>query len=214
MAIRRVPAPFTLHATKVATGDSDLDEFDVKLLRKAFELIDDNIQFVKNYYDRHAPDVSQTCHVTRLTGGDFWYPKPMIYETTYNASWIATNLYGSRYLLFDRGWLQGVKNSYQATSSSSKRACLVLEVARLIVHETSHSCWLPENFADLVDYYFGRAVAKDQGLVGTEFCCCDEALEGGYDEWDYDGRLVSEDPNYQGLGQDEAVSPTEAACGS
>lgn len=78
----------------------------------------------------------------------------------------------------------------------------------------SHSCWLPENSADLMDYYFGRAVAKDQGLVGTEFCCCDEALEGGYDEWDYDGGLVSDDPNYQVLGQNEAVSPTEAACGS
>ncbi len=203
---------FCAYVVDEGGGDSDLEEFDVKLLREAFELIDDNIQFVKNYYDRHAPDVSQTCHVTRLTGGDFWYPTPMVYETsTGGGSWAATNIYGSRYMLFNRRLFQGLKNEYQSTSKSDWRACLVIELARIIVHETAHSCWLGENFADLVDFYFCRAVAKDKGLVGTQFCCCNAPLEGGYDEEDYFAKAVSDDEAFYRLAMLDGAPP-EAAC--
>ncbi len=188
---------------------ADLEDSDIEILRLAYDLINDNIDYVSDYYTRHTDGMSSHCHVTRLSGGDWVYPKSMIDETLTNTSWNATNLWGSRYMLIDRALLQGAFNDYKAASSESVRTCIIMSIACLLVHETAHSCWLGENFAALVGYYFGRRFVNDRGL-GSVKQCCSNPLSKGYDESSYSG-LVRDDPDYLQV-QDDGKNPLGVAC--
>lgn len=191
-------------------GDDDIESDDIAMLVRAYDLINTNIDYVEDYYILHAPTISSHCHVTRLTGGDWAYPKTMIYETRTEVAWNAANLYGSRYMLIDWMFLKGASNLYNGASNNTKK-CAVMGLARLIVHETAHGCWAGENFALLVSSYFGRRYVNDRGLDTDSDCCARKALSRGYDEPSYFGRDVGNDP-YYAQSQDDGDDPPRLTC--
>lgn len=136
-----------------------------------------------------------------LRGGSFWYPKTMIRQTTNDdVGFYATNLWGSRYLLFNWAYLRGYSNEFYLASQVEDQDSLVLSLAQIIVHEVGHSCMYGEEIPKIMAYYFGRAVAKDPSnyLIGaSSFCCVNDALNDGYDPSSYSGGGdVYDDPNY------------------
>ena len=183
-------------------GDEDLEPGDVAMLKLAFDMINDNTAALHDFFDRHT-SVSSVCPLTRLTGGDGWYPRLMIYEYIGDLKANAATFPGSRYVKFSWQYLRALRNSWNdhdVKGGDDVQACIVLALARTLVHEATHTCYLGEVSGNLIEYYFARRVAKARGLVGTKFCCADKALQGGYDVSDYaDADAVRGDPNYQSV---------------
>lgn len=195
-------------------GDADIESDDQDMLDLAYDMINDYMYAVEGWFRKHST-ASDTCPTTRLSGGDFWYPKSMIYETVSTPSWNATNLYGSRYMLINWAYLKAFTNTYKANSGNSDvQDCVVLGLARTIVHETFHSCWITSEISPtLAAYYFGRVVAKDKGITSTSYCCASAALAGGYKESGYTSlEDVEDDANYERVGKDTSGTPVLVDC--
>ena len=190
-------------------GGQEVEEDNRDMLDRAYDLINDHIDYVQDYQDGYLSG-STDCMVDRLTGGTSSTGASLIRESESNHSWNATNLWGSRYMLIAANYLNGVTNSYEdETSNSDEQTCVTLALSRTIVHETAHSCWrTSEELAYIIEYYFARSVSKYYSITTEDWCCTPDPLEDGYDAADYTG---TSDVKAAG---DHWVGPVESSSGT
>lgn len=198
-------------------GDADIESDDIRMLQLAYELLNENLEDVQVFFDLHGNGADPGCILTRLSGGDLAFPRTMIYESVdRDVDFNATTAPASRYIQFNWATLKGFSNAYADANSADERRCVVLSLARILLHETGHSCLMSENFCFLMDYHFRRRVAKREGLTATRFCCSHEAPEGGYDEDNYAWfgfkGDVEHDPHWEKLQLDADSDPPALTC--
>ncbi len=170
-------------ATEFCYLDPDFLDSGEFIITKAMAQINENVDIVEDFFDRYrnvlGARVSGSCVVNLVTAASR-FAGYLHFERVDRTGrpcgsekkWLACTVPGAVVIQLAQQFVGAVFNSRAAHTCSSGDgdcACVVAELAALILHETCHSCLLDEIPAYLLAAHYKTEFARAKGH--TSSCC-------------------------------------------
>lgn len=156
-------------------GHNDLRDNHVEVLEEAFIQINDNLEFVEDYYklSGHKKRRDGKCIIKRLTGKNKLKIKAK--DIKGYALVIPIITLNTNRITFNKNYLSACYNSWKdADGVDGNKPCAIAELAGVIIHESAHTCLGTEKYAYLVDYYYRYRFRLEHGHSSSTCAAADE----------------------------------------